>query len=128
VDSGTWQERQFSYVFDKIIEKFKQMSELKSRFVHRGYWVDEAKGPILGQIITTDAGMGTLIIALLAVLTSIGLNHFWHLLTYFITKRGQMGRLQMDFSTATGSLTHSSNPEHSNSRLNQNLVCMARYK
>lgn len=75
-----------SYILITLLDTifaYTTMSELESRFVHRGYWVNEAKGPVMGQTLTTDSRTGTLIIALLAVLTSIGLNHIWHLLTYF---------------------------------------------
>jgi hypothetical protein len=59
------------------------MSELESQFVKRGYWVNYAQGPVMGQTITTDSRSGALVIALLAVITSLGLTHLWHLLTFF---------------------------------------------
>lgn len=48
------------------------MSELQSRFVKRGLWVDHSEGPIMGRTITTDTKTGTILIALLAVLASLG--------------------------------------------------------
>lgn len=58
------------------------MSELQSQFVRRGFWVNEARGSVMGQVITTDARTGTIIVALLALLTSLGMSHLWNLLTF----------------------------------------------
>ncbi|KAF2871909.1 hypothetical protein BDV95DRAFT_28836 [Massariosphaeria phaeospora] len=58
------------------------MSELPSQFVKRGIWTNLEQGPVLGQTITTDIGTGTVVIALLAVLSSIGTAHLWHLLVF----------------------------------------------
>lgn len=58
------------------------MSELQSQFVKRGYWVNEARGQVMGQTITTDTRTGAIIIALLALLTSLGMSHLWHLITF----------------------------------------------
>lgn len=59
------------------------MSELDSQYVKRGYWVNHAHGPVMGQAITTDSKTGAIVIALLAVITTLGLDHLWHLLTFF---------------------------------------------
>jgi len=48
------------------------MSELDSQYVKRGFWVNEAQGPVMGRTITTDIRTGTIIVALLAVLSSLG--------------------------------------------------------
>jgi hypothetical protein len=37
----------------------------------------------MGQTITTDSKTGGIIVALLAVFTSLGMTHLWHLLTFF---------------------------------------------
>lgn len=58
------------------------MSELDARYVKRGYWVNTEQGSVLGQTITTDSRTGSFIIALLAVLTSLGMTHLWYLLTF----------------------------------------------
>jgi len=48
------------------------MSELDSQYVKRGFWINEAQGPVMGRTITTDIRTGTIIVALLAVLSSLG--------------------------------------------------------
>jgi hypothetical protein len=48
------------------------MSELDSQYVKRGFWINEARGPIMGRTITTDTRTGTIVVALLAVLSSLG--------------------------------------------------------
>ncbi|KAF2746629.1 hypothetical protein M011DRAFT_403849 [Sporormia fimetaria CBS 119925] len=59
------------------------MSELESQYVKKGFWVNLSHGPIMGQTITTDAQTGAIVVALLAVITSLGMTHLWHLLTFF---------------------------------------------
>jgi hypothetical protein len=68
------------------------MSELESRFVKKGYWVNLSQGSIMGQTITTDAKTGSIIVALLAVITSLGMTHLWHLLTFFFHQSRANGR------------------------------------
>ena len=68
------------------------MSELDSRFVKRGYWVNLEQGSIMGKTITTDTRTGTVIIALLAVITSIGLKHLWNLLVFSYHQARATGR------------------------------------
>lgn len=48
------------------------MSELDARYVHRGLWTNLSKGPIMGQTITTDTKTGAIVIAILAVCTTLG--------------------------------------------------------
>ena len=55
------------------------MSEVDARFVKRGVWLDQARGPVMGRTLTTDIRTGTMLIAVLAVLASIAINHLWHL-------------------------------------------------
>lgn len=58
------------------------MSEVNSEFVRRGFWVNVDQGPIMGQTITTDTRTGVIVVALLAVLSSLGTAHLWHLLLF----------------------------------------------
>ncbi|KAF2648033.1 hypothetical protein K491DRAFT_613575 [Lophiostoma macrostomum CBS 122681] len=60
------------------------MSQLDARFVKQGYWLDLAKGSVLGKTITTDTSTGNVVIAFLAVLTTLGTTHFWNLATFTI--------------------------------------------
>jgi hypothetical protein len=48
------------------------MSELDSRYVKQGLWVNEAQGNVMGRTITTTTQTGTIIVAILAVLASLG--------------------------------------------------------
>jgi len=52
------------------------MAELGDRFVKRGLWTNVEQGPVLGRTITTDTRSGTLIVALLAVLSTLGRINF----------------------------------------------------
>ncbi|KAF2736926.1 hypothetical protein EJ04DRAFT_488916 [Polyplosphaeria fusca] len=58
------------------------MSEVQAEYVFQGHWVDLSKGRIMGGTITTTTQNGSLVIALLAVLTSIATTHIWHLLAF----------------------------------------------
>ena len=58
------------------------MSELESRFVYRGFWVNYKDGPIMGKTITTDTKTSTIIVALLAIMSSLGAAHLWNLLLF----------------------------------------------
>lgn len=68
------------------------MSELESRFVKRGYWVNLSHGQIMGQTITTDSRTGAIVVALVAVITSLGMTHLWHLFTFFYHQMRATGR------------------------------------
>ncbi|KAF2200034.1 hypothetical protein GQ43DRAFT_464310 [Delitschia confertaspora ATCC 74209] len=58
------------------------MSELDPRYIKYGYWINRSQGPIMGQTITTDSKTGSIIIALLAICTSLATSRLWHLLTF----------------------------------------------
>ncbi|KAF2009108.1 hypothetical protein BU24DRAFT_402484 [Aaosphaeria arxii CBS 175.79] len=58
------------------------MSELNSNLVKRGVWTNLDHGSVMGQVITTDTRTGILVIAILAVLSSMGTAHLWHLITF----------------------------------------------
>ena len=53
-------------------EPVSEMSEIDDRFVKRGQWTNVQEGSVLGQTITTDTRTGIIIVALLAVLSTIG--------------------------------------------------------
>ncbi|KAF2729630.1 hypothetical protein EJ04DRAFT_588412 [Polyplosphaeria fusca] len=57
------------------------MSELNSRYVKHGYWLNHDKGSVMGKTITTDARSGILTTAVVAVITSLAMAHLWHLIT-----------------------------------------------
>lgn len=67
------------------------MSEVEPRYIKYGYWVNHAHGPVMGQTITTDTNSGTIIIALLAILSSLGLGHLFNLFTFLIYQRREHG-------------------------------------
>jgi hypothetical protein len=58
------------------------MSEVDARFVKRGFWVNVENGPVMGQTITTDIEAGTVVIALLAILSSLASSHLWNILAF----------------------------------------------
>lgn len=58
------------------------MSELDSKYVKRGYWINHSHGQVMGRTITTDTKTGTILIALLAIGTSLASSHLWHILTF----------------------------------------------
>lgn len=60
------------------------MSEVDSRFVKRGLWTRLDQGPITGRTITADVQAGTIVVALLAVLSSIGTAYLWNLVAFTI--------------------------------------------
>lgn len=58
------------------------MSEIESRFVKKGYWLNQALGPVMGKTLTTDSRSGAIVIALLAGICALGLTHLWNLLVF----------------------------------------------
>ncbi|KAJ4992126.1 hypothetical protein SVAN01_02447 [Stagonosporopsis vannaccii] len=66
--------------------------ELESKFVKRGVWTNLDEGAIMGQKITTDTRTGSLIVALLAVLSAIGTTHLWHLVTFMVHQMRANGK------------------------------------
>jgi hypothetical protein len=76
------------------------MSQLNAQFVKQGFWVsrdvfrflkagthlhpqvDNPRGPIMGQTITTTTKTGNLLVALIAVLTTLGTSHLWSLVVF----------------------------------------------
>ena len=73
------------------------MSEIDGRYVKRGMWTNVSKGPTTSKVITTDTETGLAVIALLAVLSSLGepkfrksvnvfdnsgTAHLWHLIAF----------------------------------------------
>jgi hypothetical protein len=48
------------------------MSEVDGRFVKRGIWTNLDQGTVMGATITTDSTTGTIIIALMAILSTMG--------------------------------------------------------
>jgi hypothetical protein len=56
--------------------------ELDAQFVKLGYWGNLSQGRVMGQTFTTDSKTGAVLIALLAVISSLGMTHLWHLLTF----------------------------------------------
>ncbi|KAF2651759.1 hypothetical protein K491DRAFT_681917 [Lophiostoma macrostomum CBS 122681] len=58
------------------------MSEVDARFVKRGFWVNTAQGGIAGSTITTDVETGTILVALLAILSSLAVTNLWGLVLF----------------------------------------------
>jgi hypothetical protein len=47
------------------------------------FWIYQDHGHIMGQTLTVEARTGTIIVALLAILASIGTAQLWNLFTFF---------------------------------------------
>jgi hypothetical protein len=60
------------------------MSEVDARFVKRGLWTTLDEGSITGKTITADVRAGTIVVALLAVLASMGTAHLWNLVAFAV--------------------------------------------
>ncbi|KAH7125183.1 hypothetical protein B0J11DRAFT_605443 [Dendryphion nanum] len=58
------------------------MSELTDIYVKRGLWTNWSKGPVLGKTITTDIQTGTMIVSVLAILSSLAATHLWRLVIF----------------------------------------------
>ncbi|KAH7076744.1 hypothetical protein BKA63DRAFT_288712 [Paraphoma chrysanthemicola] len=56
--------------------------EIESRFVKRGLWTNIEHGSVMGKTITTDTRTGNLVVAVLAVVSTLGTAHLWHLLSF----------------------------------------------
>jgi hypothetical protein len=48
------------------------MSEVDGRFVKRGLWTNLEHGNVMGKTITTDSTTGTIVIAVMAILSTVG--------------------------------------------------------
>lgn len=48
------------------------MSEVDGSFVKRGLWTNYDEGVVMGKTITTDNRTGIIIVALMAVMSTIG--------------------------------------------------------
>jgi hypothetical protein len=48
------------------------MSEVDGRFVKRGLWTNLEHGNVMGKTITTDSTTGTIVIAAMAILSTVG--------------------------------------------------------
>jgi hypothetical protein len=51
------------------------MSEVDGRFVKRGIWINLDQGVVMGTTITTDSTTGTIVIALMAILSTMDRKH-----------------------------------------------------
>jgi len=70
---------------------FRTMSELDDRYVYQGVWTNHKDGAIMGRTITTDIRTSTVIIALLAVMSTIGATHLWNLLLFALHQHRASG-------------------------------------
>jgi hypothetical protein len=60
------------------------MSELQSSYVKLGYWVNQERGTIMGQTVTTKSQVGPPLIALLAILVTIATARLWNLVAFIL--------------------------------------------
>jgi hypothetical protein len=67
------------------------MSELEDRYVYQGVWTNQKDGAIMGRTITTDIRTSTIIVAVLAVMSTIGATHLWNLLLFAVHQQRASG-------------------------------------
>ncbi|KAH8733180.1 hypothetical protein GQ44DRAFT_754658 [Phaeosphaeriaceae sp. PMI808] len=58
------------------------MLELEDRFVKTGFWINRENGYVMGQTLTVKERTGTVIVALLTILTTAGTAQLWNLFTF----------------------------------------------
>ncbi|KAF2750849.1 hypothetical protein M011DRAFT_483766 [Sporormia fimetaria CBS 119925] len=68
------------------------MAEVEVAFIKRGLWTHHEQGHVLGRTITNDVKTGNILVALLAVVSTIGTAHLWHLVTFCIHQLRADGR------------------------------------
>lgn len=68
------------------------MSELESEYVKRGLWVNWSQGAVLGHTWTIDASFANVVVALLAICTSIGTGQLFNLLVFLYHQFRAHGR------------------------------------
>jgi hypothetical protein len=54
------------------------MSELDPQYVKRGFWINEEQGSVMGRTITTDTRTGTIVIVLLTLLSTLGMQNGYY--------------------------------------------------
>jgi hypothetical protein len=59
------------------------MSEVDGRFIKRGLWTNVGQGNVMGKVITTDSTTGAIVIALMAVLSTMGKMIYCDVVTVF---------------------------------------------
>ncbi|KAH6638205.1 hypothetical protein C7974DRAFT_156147 [Boeremia exigua] len=66
--------------------------EIEPNLIRRGVWINLDHGSVMGKTITTDTQTGNIIVALLAVLSTLATAHLWHLITFSIHQLRATGR------------------------------------
>jgi hypothetical protein len=64
------------------------MSEVDARFIKRGLWTNLDQGNIMGKTITTDSTTGAIVIALMAVFSTMGRRRSPHCIDRILTHVG----------------------------------------
>ncbi|KAF2709058.1 hypothetical protein K504DRAFT_408484 [Pleomassaria siparia CBS 279.74] len=65
-------------------------------YVKRGLWTNWSQGTVMGKTITTDSRTGTVVVSILAILSSLALTHLWHLVAFTIHQFRAHGRSSAD--------------------------------
>ncbi|KAJ4290347.1 hypothetical protein N0V90_010563 [Kalmusia sp. IMI 367209] len=58
------------------------MSEVEAQFVKKGLWVNWSQGAVMGHTLTIDSSVANVVVALLAICTSIGTAQLFNLLIF----------------------------------------------
>ncbi|KAF2015277.1 hypothetical protein BU24DRAFT_450022 [Aaosphaeria arxii CBS 175.79] len=68
------------------------MSELEPRYVKTGLWTNVGRGPVMGRTITVDTQTGAIIVAVLAISSTLGIAHLWSLCVFLYHQTRADGR------------------------------------
>ncbi|KAF2132750.1 hypothetical protein P153DRAFT_382375 [Dothidotthia symphoricarpi CBS 119687] len=66
--------------------------DLDPKYIYRGVWRNVDRGAIMGKTLTTDSQTGALLVAILAVLITLGTAHLWHLVSFVVYQIRADGR------------------------------------
>jgi hypothetical protein len=58
------------------------MSEVHSQYVKKGFWINNDQKSPMSSTITTDSQTGTVVVALLAILSTLATTHLWSLVIF----------------------------------------------
>ena len=58
------------------------MSEAQNQFVKKGFWINWSQGSVMGCTLTVESATGNIVVALLALCTSIGMAQLFNLIAF----------------------------------------------
>ena len=58
------------------------MSELENEYVKKGLWINWSQGAVMGHTLTIDSALANVVVAILAICTSIGTAQLFNLIIF----------------------------------------------